>query len=53
MKKLQDLGVTYVIQPEFEASLEFAHQALLHLGVPTDQIEKFMDEAHQKLGQGL
>ncbi|MHB9096386.1 MAG: hypothetical protein ACYC5X_01020 [Syntrophales bacterium] len=26
--------VTHVIQPEFEASLEFAQQALFHLGIP-------------------
>jgi CPA2 family monovalent cation:H+ antiporter-2 len=49
MQELQDLGVTQVIQPEFEASLEFFHQALSNLRVPTDRIEKLTYEARQKL----
>lgn len=53
MKELRDLGVTHVIQPEFEASLEFVEQALFHLGVPTDQVQKFADEARRELEQGL
>ena len=51
MQGLQDLGVTQVIQPEFEASLEFFHQALSNLHVPPDQIEKLTYEARQKLKQ--
>ncbi len=51
MQGLQDLGVTQVIQPEFEASLEFFHQALSNLHVPLDQIEKLTYDARQKLKQ--
>lgn len=50
-EELRDMGVTHVIQPEFEASIEFAHQALLHLGVPTDQIWQLFDEARRELEQ--
>jgi CPA2 family monovalent cation:H+ antiporter-2 len=53
MEELREMDVTHVIQPEFEASIEFAHQALLHLGVPTDQIRKISDEARLDLEQGL
>jgi len=53
MKGLRDLGVTHVIQPEFEASLEFVHQALSHLAVPTDQIQNLSDEARRRLEEGL
>jgi CPA2 family monovalent cation:H+ antiporter-2 len=53
VKALRDLGVAHVIQPEFEASLEFAEQALFHLGVPADQVQKFADEARRELEQGL
>lgn len=53
MQELQELGVQHVIQPEFEASLEFAHQALFHLHVPSEQIEKITEDARQKMRQIL
>ena len=49
MHVLHDLGVSLVIQPEFEASLEFARQALLHLDIPIDQIEQYTDGVRREL----
>ena len=34
MQVLHDAGVSHVVQPAFEAGLEFARQALLHLNIP-------------------
>jgi CPA2 family monovalent cation:H+ antiporter-2 len=53
MQTLHDMGVTQVIQPEFEASLEFAHQAFHHLGIPADQIQKYTDEVRNELYRPL
>lgn len=53
MQALHDLGVTHIIQPEFEASLEFVHQAFYHLGKPADQIQKYMDEVRNELYRPL
>ncbi len=49
IKELNRKGVYEVVQPEFEASLEFARQALLHLNIPARQIQKFTDEVHREL----
>jgi CPA2 family monovalent cation:H+ antiporter-2 len=49
MQDLHDLGVAHVIQPEFEASLEFAHQALVHLNISPDQIQSVTDEVRNEL----
>ena len=43
---LMNLGVTHVVQPEFEAGLEFIRQALLRLDIPVQRIQEFTDEAH-------
>jgi len=53
MQGLHNLGVSLVIQPEFEASLEFARQALLHLDVPGDQIERYTDHVREDLYRPL
>nr|MBC8361931.1 cation:proton antiporter [Candidatus Desulfatibia profunda] len=53
MKALHDLGVYHVVQPEFEAGLEFTRQALLHLGIPVDRIQQFTDEVRQELYRPL
>jgi CPA2 family monovalent cation:H+ antiporter-2 len=53
MQGLHNLGVIHVVQPEFEASLEIAHQALYHLGVPLEQIQKLTDDARQELYRPL
>lgn len=49
MQALHDLGVYEVVQPEFEASLEIARQALLHLAIPPTKIQTFMDSIRQRL----
>ena len=50
---LHDQGVSLVVQPEFEASLEIARQALLHLDVPMDQIQQYTDEVRKELYRPL
>jgi CPA2 family monovalent cation:H+ antiporter-2 len=49
MQGLHDEGVSHVVQPEFEAGLEFARQALLHLDIPVDQIEQYTDGVRHEL----
>lgn len=53
MQGLHELGVSLVIQPEFEASLEFARQALLYLDIPEDQIKQYTDDVRQDLYRPL
>lgn len=53
MQGLHDLGVSMVIQPEFEASLEFARQALVYLDVPEEQIKRYTDDVRQDLYRPL
>lgn len=53
MRGLHDQGVSLVVQPEFEASLEVARQALLHLDVPMDQIRQYTDEVREELYRPL
>ncbi|MFW6198421.1 MAG: TrkA C-terminal domain-containing protein, partial [Acidobacteriota bacterium] len=43
LRQLHERGVYEVVQPELEASLELTRQALLHLDVPTRQIQRFTD----------
>ena len=49
LQDLQDLNVKHVIQPELEASLEFAHKALHLLNVPENLIPQLKAEARQEL----
>ncbi len=53
MQGLHEQGVSLVVQPEFEASLEFARQALLRLDVPADDIGKYTDEVRSELYRPL
>ncbi|MFA5322876.1 MAG: cation:proton antiporter [Smithella sp.] len=53
MKALYKKGVTYVVQPEFEASLEIVNQTLLNLGIPEDQLKTLTEGARQELNRPL
>jgi CPA2 family monovalent cation:H+ antiporter-2 len=44
LEDLHELGVYEVVMPQMEAGLEVTRQALLHLDVPTTDIERFTDE---------
>jgi K+:H+ antiporter len=44
LEELHELGVHEVVLPQMEAGLEVTRQALLHLGVPGQEIERFADE---------
>ncbi|MBN1614440.1 MAG: cation:proton antiporter [Deltaproteobacteria bacterium] len=49
LQELRDEGVNSIIQPEFEAGLEFARQALLNLGIPVDRIDQYTDGVRNEL----
>jgi CPA2 family monovalent cation:H+ antiporter-2 len=49
MHALYDQGVYEVVQPEFEAALEMARQALLHLNIPALEIQKYADDIRRDL----
>ncbi|SEM01438.1 Kef-type potassium/proton antiporter, CPA2 family [Syntrophus gentianae] len=49
MKDLHSRGVYEVVQPEFEASLEFARQALLHFRIAPDKVLSFLDAIRYEL----
>lgn len=51
MQILYKKGVTYVVQPEFEASLEIINQTLINLGIPADQLKTLTEDARQELNQ--
>lgn len=53
MKVLYKKGVTYVVQPEFEASLEIVNQTFLHLGIPAEQLKTLTDNARKELNRPL
>lgn len=53
MQVLHDQGVSLVILPQFEASLEFARQSLLHLGLPEHEIEHYTDDVRRELYRPL
>ncbi len=46
---LRAQGVDHVIQPEFEAGLEFTRQTLLHLDIPVERIQQFTDTVREEL----
>ncbi|MFZ0613220.1 MAG: cation:proton antiporter [Desulfobacterales bacterium] len=46
---LKDAGVSEVVLPEFEGSLEMTRQSLLHLRVPPTEIQRYTDTARQEL----
>lgn len=49
MNTLAKRGVYEIVQPEFEASLEITRQSLLHLNIPTSEIQQFTDEIRKEL----
>jgi CPA2 family monovalent cation:H+ antiporter-2 len=49
MQLLHKLGVYEVVQPQFEAGLEITRQALLHLKVPANEIQRFTDAVRHEL----
>jgi CPA2 family monovalent cation:H+ antiporter-2 len=53
LEELQQLGVHEVVLPQMEAGLEVTRQALLHLQVPDQQIERFADEVRREFYRPL
>lgn len=49
MQTLHNHGVYEVVQPEFEAGLEFIRQALLHGNLPMTDIQRFTDTIRREL----
>ncbi len=48
-QELHQRGVYEVVQPEFEASLEFTRQALLHLNVSIKEIQQLTDAIRREM----
>ena len=46
---LKDLGVSEVVLPEFEASLEMTRQSLLRLQVPAKEVHRYTDTVRHEL----
>jgi K+:H+ antiporter len=53
LEDLHALGVHEVVSPHMEAGLEVTRQALLHLQVPDQQIERFADEVRRGFYRSL
>lgn len=53
LKLLNELGIYEAVQPEFEASLEIARQALIHYDIPRSEIQKFTDLVRRDLYSSL
>jgi len=53
LEELRELGVHEVVLPQMEAGLEVTRQALLHLQVPDQQIERFADEVRREFYRPL
>jgi CPA2 family monovalent cation:H+ antiporter-2 len=51
-EELRSYGVLEVVQPETEAGLEMTRQALLHLQVSQDAVQRFGDVVRRGLGVG-
>lgn len=49
MKALYSVGVTEVVQAEFEAGLQITRQALLHLRVPPNDILRYTDAVRRDM----
>jgi CPA2 family monovalent cation:H+ antiporter-2 len=49
-EELKEQGVLEIVQPEMEAGLEMTRQALLHLNVAPDAIQRFSDVVRRGLG---
>ncbi|MFH1115059.1 MAG: cation:proton antiporter [Pseudomonadota bacterium] len=46
---LKELGVSEVVLPEFEASLEMTRQSLLRLRIPADEIQRYTETVRREL----
>jgi CPA2 family monovalent cation:H+ antiporter-2 len=46
---LHEIGVYEIVQPEFEAGLEIARQALLHLDLPASEVHRYTDDVRRNL----
>ncbi len=46
---MKELGVSEVVLPEFEASLEMTRQSLLHLNIPPTEVQRHTDTIRQEL----
>ena len=46
---MKNLGVSEVVLPEFEASLEITRQSLLHLKIPSTEVQRHTDTIRQEL----
>ncbi len=53
MKALYKKGATYVVQPEFEASLEIINQTFLNLGISANEMKIITEEARKELNRPL
>ena len=53
MKALYKKGATYVVQPEFEASLEIINQTFLNLGISANEMKVITEEARKELNRPL
>jgi monovalent cation:H+ antiporter-2, CPA2 family len=49
LRILHELGIYEVVQPESEAGLEIARQALLHLDIPAPEIQRFVDRVRREV----
>ncbi|MFZ1769558.1 MAG: cation:proton antiporter [Caldilinea sp.] len=49
LESLHEIGVYEVVQPEFEAGLELARQVLLHLELPTPEVQRYIDAVRHDL----
>jgi len=47
MYHLRDRGIHELVQPQFEAGMEIARQALLHLGVSSAEIQHYSDQVRE------
>ncbi|WP_018123212.1 cation:proton antiporter [Desulfovibrio oxyclinae] len=53
LRDLSSMGVNVVVQPSFEAGLEFVRQTLSRLDVPTSEINNFTERVHRDLYEPL
>lgn len=51
--EMKDLGVSEVVFPEFEASLEMTRQSLLYLRIPPAEVQRHTDKFRQELYAAL
>jgi CPA2 family monovalent cation:H+ antiporter-2 len=49
IEAFKELNVTELVLPEFEAGLEMTRQALMHLRIPSPQIQQYTESLRQEL----